>query len=956
MNSYQNYQNNNISNNIANQIKERQNLNYVYNHCNQNIDHIRDNFNNKPIEQSPYQIKKNYNRNNSNEVSSVLNNSQYNNFHKNIQNHRLNNPNFSADNSNFVSTNYSSFENNPNINIDNNNNMNRKFFNNNMEMNPNNIFLRNSYQSMPANYPNNININSRNNSNNSLNGSEVINFNGINYSIGSKINNINNHNPYEPNFRRSNYSNKSENINIGNNVFNINLSSITSQDIFQSYELQKKQNEKKKKEAYLDQLNKQVEEKNKRKELERKKKLEEDLKYEQKYQNYYKQFQEKEKKEEIDKNNEINNIINNNEQIIKKNNDVNKLSDENDLDKNIIDTIRKNQYPLINDLNENSNIKNIRANSSSNKKRNYNYNANNNQNSDSKISTTSSMIKSGLNIIEGNKNRGNSYDNNFRDKNNFNNNMNIINKFDNSDFAKKIDNTHKETEDYLDQIIKKTDILSQTLQQTDNNNDQDRMKEILKVLDENKIDNKNNSNYTPIKNKNMNELSKKNNNIDPVIQGINLRAIKYHSKYENNENDNNLNKKGNNPYSKNHYNSNQKRHDDSNLEESIKGMSKLIASTSKQKNEDYTNKRLNNDYYKNKDDEIMSFINQRKQDKKYILKDEILSKNNNNEIEQDKEKEYNIPNNEIIQTKDSLNSNMKLTFGENGNLKFSKTNNNKIDESNSTFSENNQEQSKKLFTFGDNFGIKNNNEISNSKNNKNIKQQIKEDVNENNEEDYDEDDEEKYDIKVNSENDINYDNMLKSTKKSDLKFLDFDQFCDVENEPETENNKKKTRKKKKKLTKGKNKKNNLDTDDDLCNIISEREEEEEQKEINKMTESKKIQNQLNFFSDSISKGISHRRNDKSIFNSNHNKKNENKNDDDEDKKTVSDFDKDDNKDDEINLLSNNQFEEMKRKTEKKNNNETMGNILEESGDLKDSYCDDILKNLDKYRGELQKED
>ena len=47
---------------------------------------------------------------------------------------------------------------------------------------------------------------------------------------------------------------------------------------------------------------------------------------------------------------------------------------------------------------------------------------------------------------------------------------------------------------------------------------------------------------------------------------------------------------------------------------------------------------------------------------------------------------------------------------------------------------------------------------------------------------------------------------------------------------------------------------------------------------------------------------------------------------------------------------------MKRKTEKKNNNETMGNILEESGDLKDSYCDDILKNLDKYRGELQKED
>ena len=66
-------------------------------------------------------------------------------------------------------------------------------------------------------------------------------------------------------------------------------------------------------------------------------------------------------------------------------------------------------------------------------------------------------------------------------------------------------------------------------------------------------------------------------------------------------------------------------------------------------------------------------------------------------------------------------------------------------------------------------------------------------------EEIDEDDEEKYDIKVNSENDINYDNMLKSTQKSDLKFLDFDQFCDIEND--TENNKNKKRKKKKKTNK-----------------------------------------------------------------------------------------------------------------------------------------------------------
>ena len=64
--------------------------------------------------------------------------------------------------------------------------------------------------------------------------------------------------------------------------------------------------------------------------------------------------------------------------------------------------------------------------------------------------------------------------------------------------------------------------------------------------------------------------------------------------------------------------------------------------------------------------------------------------------------------------------------------------------------------------------------------------------------DDDEEDEEKYDIKVNSENDINYDNMLKSTKKSDLKFLDFDQFCDIENDDEENKKTKKKRKKEKK--------------------------------------------------------------------------------------------------------------------------------------------------------------
>ena len=91
--------------------------------------------------------------------------------------------------------------------------------------------------------------------------------------------------------------------------------------------------------------------------------------------------------------------------------------------------------------------------------------------------------------------------------------------------------------------------------------------------------------------------------------------------------------------------------------------------------------------------------------------------------------------------------------------------------------------------------------------------------------------------------------------------------------------------------------------------------------------------QLNFFSDSITKGISHKRNDKSIFRNNN-----------------------ENNDDNINLLSKESLDKIKNK--KQNNDkvdEINRNILEESDDLKDSFCDNILKNIDKYRGELQKD-
>ena len=60
----------NYNNNIINQ-RNRQNLNYVYNHRNQSIVHIKENLNNNQLEPSLYRIRNN-NRNN---IDRVLKNS-----------------------------------------------------------------------------------------------------------------------------------------------------------------------------------------------------------------------------------------------------------------------------------------------------------------------------------------------------------------------------------------------------------------------------------------------------------------------------------------------------------------------------------------------------------------------------------------------------------------------------------------------------------------------------------------------------------------------------------------------------------------------------------------------------------------------------------------------------------------------------------------------------------------
>ena len=538
------------------------------------------------------------------------------------------------------------------------------------------------------------------------------------------------------------------------------------------------------------------------------------------------------------------------------------------------------------------------------------------------------MIKSGLNIIEGNKSRENFYkENNQKGMNYlFNNEKNLPN-------SNKKMNQNKETELYLDEVIKKTDIITHNLKNDSGQNDDQRMKEILKVLENDKNNKYNNSDsknkFTP--NKIKNNIYK---NKEPDYQDINLGAINFRSKYENYENNNiDYSQKD-----KSKYTSNIKNSQETQLKESMKGVSEFIQSSQK-KVENISGINLFNNPNKN----TGRVMNERKIDKKYILKDDFLQ----NQIKINNKKKESGKKDDKNEVKESLNSNMKITFGEGTNLKFVIENdnnnyyNNKNNESLRAFNDKNtQEKSQKEYTFKNKFESEKNKDKENNE----IKE--KDDI------DDDEEDEEKYDIKVNSENDINYDNMLKSTKKSDLKFLDFDQFCDIENDDEENKKTKKKGKKKKKSIRHPNNKINEETnEDDLCNIIiSDKEDnnynedknskinkEDNNSNINKMTESKKIQNQLNFFSDSITKGISHKRNDKSIFRRNNGN----------------------NDDDNINLLSKESFDKIK---EKKENNDKVGendinnnNILEESEDLKDSYCDNILKNINKFRGDFNKD-
>ena len=314
------------------------------------------------------------------------------------------------------------------------------------------------------------------------------------------------------------------------------------------------------------------------------------------------------------------------------------------------------------------------------------------------------------------------------------------------------------------------------------------------------------------------KTEKKNSviNIDELLKGIDLKALNYHSKYE--ENDENKNTIKNNSNQENQ---------DKKMEESMKSVSKLVSSKKnnetwkeenikanpineedsekslqniKNENNDNNKREIkNNDIKTEKKDEmenkkkIMNFLSNRKEKKiKYKL-GKKLSSLNEPEININTETKQQAVN-QSIKLNGSLNPNLKITFGNQGNLLSNQS------------IEFNQDKSKiknlSKITFGQNLEnmVKNNNtSIQNMNESEIVEKNFYESLDE---------DEKKFDIKIKDENEINYDDML--NKNDDLKFLDFDNFLDIS-----------------KINKNKN------DIDDLCTIRYTPEEEQKQnKKVN----------------------------------------------------------------------------------------------------------------------------
>ena len=519
----------------------------------------------------------------------------------------------------------------------------------------------------PFSYGNNI-------KNNNIIDSQINNYNYRNYGPYAQ------YDPYNSNLNQNQKFKKQDNFHYfaqnnnnfqqkektSNNDLNINNIGriILSTESTESLD---KQNKNKAKREYSEYLKQQIEEKNKRKKLEREKLLEEDLRLEKENKEYLKrQKEELEKEREKENNKRKNNLPSFNSDKKPINNQENKkFLIDTDINKNIMENMKRAQTPLMYDhikLNQEiSNKYNNKNNFEINDIYKNNININNNNNNSIRRPVSSTIIQSGKGIIDGknieyNKRSTDILNNNINNKNtNIENNIiNNYSKYKFGDLYKDIDNevntisnnkymnyntTNRNTNNtninynfnkeinnanlnlnetlfnreqyninnnmnnsnnkYIpDYTFKKTEeteekpfVINESLKggsieeildlnnkikisrsfENKTEDDNHNIKETFGSNKSNKIikDNESNkANYESINSNftfgNNSQLQNKNNfGVDSIIKNINIDALNYFSKYENNNEENNNNK------------------NEINLEESMKSVSKLISPSNK---------------------------------------------------------------------------------------------------------------------------------------------------------------------------------------------------------------------------------------------------------------------------------------------------------------------------------------------------------------------------------------
>ena len=814
----------------------------------------------------------------------------------------------------------------------------------------------------------------------------IINYSNQNFYHGK--NNITPLNNNNYNYQKPSVSQSSPINNISYNIINNNMDYNSSNNTINNfYEQMKKEKERKLKEDYSEFLRQQIEEKRKRKEIEKQKEKEYDLKMEKKYQEYLLQQKEMENRNQnLFEQNTIKRPISNREKTISD------IINENNINSNIINSIQNSQQSL-----EQEKIKN-RTNYE-----NFNNNTNDEQKTRNKKTTSqSSFLNSGKGIIDLFSKQIKTVDefqnnfninineiplnNNIPNPNLQNNNINNINQdklgftFKNKvETEEMIDKIIKEADDYLKGTLQQsftntkeketilykmlnngqnpnkkiefqgtfgTNIINQNLQKTsqfntpvnvninnEKNDSKERKKESIRKNNENITSRRNymNNNDENIIKKEEMKKEKKNDiiNIDELLKGIDLKALNYHSKYEEKEENKNKDTIKNN---ENNQETNK------NMEKSMKSISKLVSS--KKNNETWKEKPLKeNMSNKNESNDKLEKIEDQKEKSENknidkVIKDEIENKkkimNFLNNRKKEKKIKYKLATPSSIQKEQEINFNTETkqqAINSSIKLNGSLNPNLKI-----TFGNEANLLSNQSIKFNPNkpkidnlskFTFGQNLETAIKNNNTSIQNIYESDKEENNNEES-LDDEDEEKYDIKGKNENDINyDDMFNKKEDDLKFLDFDNFLDIS-----------------KINKNKS------DPDDLCNIRYTPEEEQQQnkkvKEAlkdaidsldeeetnNKKEENNKIENIINFSGENTL-GI---------------KNNENKDNSNEENDSTIKNEENSNNENQLNNKSQDKNEEKNLELKETDKNE-LNNNLYNNKDISDSE-DNILNNLE----------